>query len=787
MKIAVIGAAGKSGRLISAEAKARGHEVTAIVRPERAGEVEAPVLAKALMDLTVEDLKGFDAVVNTVAAKRGVESVYLDETKYLIDLFKNLPDVRLLVIGGAGSLDKADGSGKVIDDIPEPFRGGPGAQKESLEYYRQSDINWTFMSPAGFFDPNGVRSGSYTLGDDTQIFNRVGESYISYADFAIAMVDEIEQNKHHQKRFTAVSCDPYFRNAKQYFPVDRYMFSRGGAWIALSIDNVKYGAGALYLTTNRGMRTHNKAIGVNLFRIYPTHDGHRVPFAVQAMSASELALHTRYGDVRFTFADTAKLMAEGDPGMGLLWTRKCEPYELIKPRKDGAWESAQRAAGPLCFKGLEGSTFTFKDTWNWYDLNCGSVEGYTIPGPDGRFSMVCEEFSYAAKVRDSYPTYAEAKADMQADWEAFLNKMPHYIQPYEKKREETAYVLWTHLVGPTQTTPNWMLMMFPGEMDSAWQLLQNGVALQEQGEISRSLILAPLQRQGEDGQLADGYDEAFLSTGSYKPNVYGFGLKNVMKHHDLAKEWSREELEALYVGAGKWADWFMAYRDDDGDGLPGFEGGNENGFDEVTAYWDSLSLATPDLCAQEVLNFEAVGDLAKLLGKDDEAAVWYKKSTDLLERMIDRMWDGEHFVALKQYTHEPIFSGSNMHYIPLVLGKRLPQNIIDKMTADLMVEGKLLSPYGLASENMDSDVFEVTGVKMGCGPISPPGQLFILAGMWEAGKKEEAKMIIDRYLCRMMDGGFSHFINPVSGDGSSFCGTWNRCVFTILARMVSEG
>ena len=58
----------------------------------------------------------------------------------------------------------------------------------------------------------------------------------------------------------------------------------------------------------------------------------------------------------------------------------------------------------------------------------------------------------------------------------------------------------------------------------------------------------------------------------------------------------------------------------------------------------------------------------------------------LLDRMIDKMWDGEHFVALKNYTHEPIFSGSNMHYIPLVLGKRLPQNIIDKMCEDKQKE-----------------------------------------------------------------------------------------------------
>ena len=193
-------------------------------------------------------------------------------------------------------------------------------------------------------------------------------------------------------------------------------------------------------------------------------------------------------------------------------------------------------------------------------------------------------------------------------------------------------------------------------------------------------------------------------------------------------------------------------------------------------------------CAQEVLNFEAQGDLAKLLGKpQEEIDGWYRKSKELLARMLDKMWDGEHFAALKNDTHEPVFSGSNMHYIPLVLGKRLPPEIVDKMCADLPVEGKLLSPCGLASENMDSDVFEFTGVKRGCGPISAPGQLFIPAGLLGAGKKKEAKMIIDRYLCRLMDGGFSHFVDLIHGDGSWFWGTWNRAVFTILARMVSEG
>ena len=88
---------------------------------------------------------------------------------------------------------------------------------------------------------------------------------------------------------------------------------------------------------------------------------------------------------------------------------------------------------------------------------------------------------------------------------------------------------------------------------------------------------------------------------------------------------------------------------------------------------------------------------------------------------------------------------------------------------------------------MLSDVFEMTGVKMGCGAVSPPGQLFILSGLWEGGKKEEARQIIDRYLGSLLEKGFPHFLDPVSGDGGFMGGSWCRTVFTILARMVTEG
>ena len=796
MKIAVIGAAGKAGRLIAREALDRGHEVTAIVKPGSEGRAPegCAILAKSLFDLTAADLGDFDAVVNAFGTpydQPGKEREHVDAARLLIAIGRELPKVRFLTIGGYGSLFTDESkTRRVVDDIPEPFRAVPQAAKEALDLFQASDVNWTFFSPAGTFDPDGARSGSYTLGGDVVIRNRMGQSYLSYADLAVAMVDEIEQARHLRERLTAVSCDPFFRNAPQYFPVSIYKFSRAGAWLSLNIDNVKYGKGILHLTTSRGNRTHGQSDeGNQLFRIYPTFEGRRVAFATQQIDPAELVLHTRRGDVRFTWASVSRLMAEGDPGMGLEWTRTAAPYEAVRPRQDGAWESIPQHANPLCFKGLEGSSFAFKDSWSWASLNATNVDGFTSPGPDGRFTLAVDEFPYMVRTPEDYGTYAQGKADMLADWEAFWARYPRLAEPYARKAEETAYTLWTLQAGPTDLTPRWMMQMFPGVMGSQWQQVQNGVALQDCPELSRSLLLAPLERQGASGQLADSYDEGQVETGGIKPPIYGWAIKNILSHHDLGKEWPREDLEKLYEGAGKWAMWFMNCRDDDKDGLPGFDNGTECGFDEVTAFMEGKPMATPDLCAFEVLNFEAQGDLARLLGKPQaEIDGWYQMSRDLLDRMLTTMWTGEHFVCLKQYTHEPVFSQSILFYIPLILGSRLPAQVLDKLCENLLKEdGRILSPYGIASESVLSDVFEMTGVKMGCGAISPPGQLFILSGLWEGGKKAEAKQIIDRYLGSLMEKGFPHFLDPVSGDGSFPGGSWCRTVFTILARMVTEG
>ena len=207
MKIAVVCANGKAGQLIVKEAVNRGFDVTAFVKSENKSVAEKAVI-KNLFDLTADDLKGFDAVVDAFGAwAPEVLPQHSTSLKHLCDILSGT-DTRLLVVGGAGSLYvNAEHTLQVMDgaDFPEMFKPLAAAQGKALAELRErNDVKWTFISPAGDFQADGERTGKYILAGEELTLNSKGESIISYADYAIAMVDEIESGDHIQQRISVV-------------------------------------------------------------------------------------------------------------------------------------------------------------------------------------------------------------------------------------------------------------------------------------------------------------------------------------------------------------------------------------------------------------------------------------------------------------------------------------------------------------------------------------------------------------------------------------------------------
>lgn len=569
------------------------------------------------------------------------------------------------------------------------------------------------------------------------------------------------------------------------------LFKRSGAWFGLFPSAGAYGDSSIYLGTCHGMSA--KAPDKNrLINIFPTREGRKIPFTIEVFPA-ELQLHTAYGDIRFTFASTTTMVAEGDPGLGLLFHKTMAQHETVHPKKDGAWEAVFRLTSCFVFKGLDGSSFDFnngKDYWNWETLSSGEIFGRTHEAPQGGFTLAMEEFPYCGYVRDRYPGYAEAKTSMTQDWERFYAAMPAFPGELENKRRDCIYTLWSYLTSPYGTAHYPMIQMFAGIMASQWQMCQNAVALQEHMDLAIGLLLGPLDRANPiTGQLADGYDDYSCETQIIKPPIHGWAVQQIMKRQNLKKACTTEQLEMLYHGIGAWGDWFMNYRDEDGDGLPTLDHGDETGLDDSTLFLKHLQVTSPDLAAYLVLLFEAVAQLGELLEKPQaEIDAWYDKSRSLLARMLEKLWDGEHFIGFDPYTGEKLFSGSIVHYIPAILGNRLPREIIDKLADDLCDPKTFFSPYGLASEDMGSDWFCPSGGSIGRGCIVPPAMLYIITGLWDTHRKDTAKLFAENYCNALQKTNFPFLIDPRTGRGSSyFGGSWPRCAYTILGRMLAEG
>ncbi|MBQ6773395.1 MAG: NAD(P)-dependent oxidoreductase [Synergistaceae bacterium] len=207
MKLAVVCANGKAGSLITEEAVNRGLDVTAIVRGSN--KTKAPhAVIKDITELKADDLKGFDVVIDAFGVF-DPEKFYLhsETLKTLCDALSGT-DTRLLIVGGAGSLYVNPEHTQQLfktPEFPEDYRPLAAAQAKELDELRKrSDVKWTFVSPAADFQPDGERTGKYILAGEEFTVNSKGESVISYADYAIAMIDEAVKGNHIQQRISVV-------------------------------------------------------------------------------------------------------------------------------------------------------------------------------------------------------------------------------------------------------------------------------------------------------------------------------------------------------------------------------------------------------------------------------------------------------------------------------------------------------------------------------------------------------------------------------------------------------
>jgi len=212
MKIVLFGATGNVGRRFVGEALARGHVVTGVVRDPEAVSAPDPRVALVRGDATdarsvAELARGADVVVSAISPRpnaRGLGAPSLAAAaRALLAGVRQAGIRRLVVVGGAGSLEVAPGT-MLLDapGFPDAYKGEAIEGRDALAVYRAEGqgVDWTFVSPAAEIAP-GARTGRYRTTDDRFLADASGKSFITFEDYAVALVDEIEHPKHLGRRF----------------------------------------------------------------------------------------------------------------------------------------------------------------------------------------------------------------------------------------------------------------------------------------------------------------------------------------------------------------------------------------------------------------------------------------------------------------------------------------------------------------------------------------------------------------------------------------------------------
>jgi len=207
MNLILFGASGTIGQRILAEALRRGHAVTAVSRdPSRItqNDLQLKIVRGDVLD--PENIAalacGHDAMISAVGPGKGNPQEVVAAARSLTQAMRKLPGVRLIVVGGAGSLRGPSGTQLVdLPDFPAAWKPAALAHREALDVYQHSDVDWTYLSPAAVIEP-GERTGKYRTGTDHLLVDEKGDSRISTEDYAVALLDELEKPKFKGRRFT---------------------------------------------------------------------------------------------------------------------------------------------------------------------------------------------------------------------------------------------------------------------------------------------------------------------------------------------------------------------------------------------------------------------------------------------------------------------------------------------------------------------------------------------------------------------------------------------------------
>jgi len=575
------------------------------------------------------------------------------------------------------------------------------------------------------------------------------------------------------------------------YAIDRVPFSTFGSWMSLSIP-----AGERQLfVRNHHMRANN------LFSIEVVANGQRITPRVD-QTATKLVCWAGEGHIEICFESPGTIRLRGH-GVGAMFTGK-----RIVAYQNGdnlAVFNIRRAFRRYQFEALSGTLQLIgayvsqeEDLENLAEHQGGGdfsiLEGLDrdqpaiVVQPDadrGTWELAIDAF-WSSWERPERAPFETCLAKSEAAFRMFHDAFTPAPAPLQETQERAVYIDWASTVAPCGLVKRPTIFMSKNWMNNVWSWDQcfNAMAMAKaHPALAMDQMLTLVDHQDEFGSYTDAFNDMEMHYNYSKPPVHGFTMQELLPR--LPTKPASDVLETMYDSLGRQADWWMRYRVlEPVDGkissyrsLPYYLHGNDSGWDNSTMFSKGVPLVSPDLSALLVLQMDVLSALAADLDKMDAAEMWQNRANALFAGLMAELWQENHFAARLGNTGERVECQSLIPWLPLILGKRLPEAVRAMLKAG-MVEH--LTEWGLATEKVDSPCYIPDGYWR--GPIWAPSTYLAVVGLERSGYADLANDVARRFCKLCAKSGFAENFDAVTGEPlRDPAYTWTASVFLLLA------
>jgi len=556
-------------------------------------------------------------------------------------------------------------------------------------------------------------------------------------------------------------------------------FSLRGAWFGLSrlprSRAEELGkAPALYLRTYRGnVPMPQREIAALSFRC-PRSKPVDIVDIVDAGRARFAGPRSAF--VEAVFADPKTLVLHGR-GLCVQLTLSPTVYDYARPASDNLWELNLFSQRLQFLLQRQSGTCTVDAPWEEQKSTAITI---TL-GADGApwCATLTEFFVTPPTPPNRVDPVALATANAAA-CAKFTAKLPATRAELKSARELAGRVLWTSLVAPSGhlrregmlMSKNWMVNIW------SWDHCFNAIALAPgHPDLAWDQWVVMFDHQHPSGGLPDTLNDRDLVLNFTKPPVHGWALREM-----IASGWkisparARQAISHLEA----WTRWWFANRDDDRDGLPQYNHGNDSGWDNASCFGAGMPVEGPDLAAFLIVQMDVIASLHRTYGSRRKSIAWAARADRLTALLIEHSWRGSRFVAPRSGDHAVAQGDSLVAFMPLLLGRRLEPGVIRSLVAGIAEPGRFLTRHGLATESVRSPLYRPSGYWR--GPIWGPSTQLIVSALLGVGETRLAREISRRFCNTFARSGSAENFDALSGAG--LCDrayTWTSSAFLTLA------